>query len=165
MRIELAMNREDQRDIVGDLQIFRADTHALRFELGDLLDEMMRIEDDAVADHRQLAGAHNARRQERELVGDAVDNERVAGIVAALEAHDHVRLERQPIDDLAFALIAPLGADYDHIRHRARPSPRAKSQQKTRRKAGLLPGPLGATKIIGQELRGVEGRRGGRSWR
>src|SRR5579884_380438 len=46
MRIELAMDGEDQRDIVGDLQIVRRDGDALRFDFLDLLDEMMRIEDD-----------------------------------------------------------------------------------------------------------------------
>ena len=40
---------------------------ALRGELFDLLDEVMRIDDDAVADHRELA-AHHARGDQRELV-------------------------------------------------------------------------------------------------
>ena len=41
----------------------------------------------------------------------AVADDRVAGVVAALEAHDHVRLLGEQVDDLALALIAPLGAD------------------------------------------------------
>jgi hypothetical protein len=41
----------------------------------------------------------------------------VAGVVAALEAHDNVGALRQPVDDLAFALVAPLGADHHHVRH------------------------------------------------
>jgi hypothetical protein len=53
----------------------------------------------------------------RQLVGDAVDDQRVAGIVAALEAHHHVGALRQPVDDLALALVAPLGADDDDVRH------------------------------------------------
>jgi len=35
----------------------------------------------------------------------------VTGVVAALSADDNVRLLGQDIDDFAFALIAPLGAD------------------------------------------------------
>jgi hypothetical protein len=35
----------------------------------------------------------------------------VAGIVAALEAHDQIGAAAQPVDDLALALIAPLAAD------------------------------------------------------
>ena len=64
-----------------------------------------------------LPWPHDAGRQQRELVGDAVDDQRVAGIVAALEAHDDIGALRQPVDDLALALIAPLGADHRDIRH------------------------------------------------
>ena len=49
------------------------------------------------------------------LVGLVADDERVAGIVAALEAHDHVGAAGQPVDDLAFALVAPLRADDGYI--------------------------------------------------
>ena len=52
-----------------------------------------------------------------ELVGLAADHQRVAGVVAALEAHDDVGALGQPVDDLAFALVAPLGADHHHVRH------------------------------------------------
>ena len=41
------------------------------------------------------------------------DEDGVAGIVAALGAHDHIRLFSEHVDDLAFAFIAPLGADHD----------------------------------------------------
>ena len=41
----------------------------------------------------------------------------MAGIVAALEADDHVGAARQPVDDLALAFVAPLGADDGHIGH------------------------------------------------
>jgi hypothetical protein len=35
----------------------------------------------------------------------------MTGIMAALKADDHVRTARKPVDDLAFALVAPLRAD------------------------------------------------------
>src|SRR4030088_3498816 len=41
----------------------------------------------------------------------------MAGIMAALEAHDDVGLLRQPVDDLALPFVAPLGADDDDIGH------------------------------------------------
>jgi hypothetical protein len=41
----------------------------------------------------------------------------VPGIVAALEADHDVGLGGQPIDDLALALVAPLGPDNNYIRH------------------------------------------------
>ena len=115
--IELAVQRQDQRRIFGDAQIVRRDVDALLFQLGDFFDERVRVEHDAVADDRQLSRTHHARRQERELVGGAVDHQRVAGIVAALEADHDVGLLRQPINNLALALVAPLGADHDNIGH------------------------------------------------
>ena len=45
----------------------------------------------------------------------AVDDERVPGVVPALEPHDALRVLGQPIDDLAFAFIAPLGTDDDDV--------------------------------------------------
>ena len=44
------------------------------------------IDDDAVADDRQLAGAHDPRRQQAQLVFDIADDERVAGIVRRPES-------------------------------------------------------------------------------
>ena len=85
----------------------------------DLADEVPGIEHHAVADDAELARAHHARGQQRQLVGLVADDERVAGVVAALEAHDDVGALRQPVDDLALALVAPLGADHHHIRHAA----------------------------------------------
>jgi hypothetical protein len=94
-RVELAMQRQDQRDVLGDAQIFGAD--------GDALSPQPR------PPRRGKAAGSNttplpitasfrrpqhARRQQRELVGLAVDDQRMAGIVAALEAHDDVGLFR-----------------------------------------------------------------------
>ena len=43
------------------------------------------------------------------------DEDRVAGVVAALRADDDVRLLGQHVDDLAFAFVAPLGADQNCV--------------------------------------------------
>ena len=117
MGIEFAVQAEDQRRILGDLQIVRRDLDAARREHGDFFQEMLRIEDDAIADDREFSGPHDARGQKRELIDLMIDDERMAGIVAALKAHHDIGLERQPIDDFTFSLIAPLGADHHHIRH------------------------------------------------
>ena len=60
--------------------------------------------------------------QQRQLVDLAVDHQRVAGIVAALETHHDIGPLRQPVDDLALALVAPLRADDHHIGHSEFPS-------------------------------------------
>ena len=44
-------------------------------------------------------------------------DDRVARVVAALEADDRGSPLGEQIGDLALALVAPLGADYDHARH------------------------------------------------
>ena len=56
----LAVQPKDQRHVFGDLQIFGGDLDALARELGDFIDEMMRIEDDAIADDREFSGPHYA---------------------------------------------------------------------------------------------------------
>src|SRR5581483_4576683 len=43
--------------------------------------------------------------------------QRMAGVVAALEAHHDVGAAGEPIDDLALALVTPLGADHGHVGH------------------------------------------------
>src|SRR5258708_1904812 len=41
----------------------------------------------------------------------------MAGIMPALETHHDVGLLGQPVDDLALALVTPLGSDDDHVGH------------------------------------------------
>ena len=92
-----------------------ADLHARAFELADLLHERRRRDDDAVADVDRDAGMENAGRNQAQHRLAAGDDERVAGIVAALEPHDALRVLGQPVDDLAFPLVAPLGPDDDDV--------------------------------------------------
>ena len=127
--VELAVQRQDQGRVLGDAQASRADGDALAAQPLDLLEQRPGVDHDAVADQRELARAHHARGQQRELVGAAVDDQRVAGIVAALEADHDVGPLGEPVDDLALALVAPLGADDRDVAHppplrRARRRPR-----------------------------------------
>ncbi len=112
--VEIAVDGQDQRAGLGQHQDFGRDLHAL---LADALDFGLQrpgIEHDAIADHRRRAG-DDARRQQRQLVGLAADDERVAGVVAALKADDHVGAARKPVDDLALAFVAPLRADDGYV--------------------------------------------------
>ena len=56
-------------------------------------------------------------RQQRQLVGLVADDQRMAGVVAALEPHHDIGAAGQPVHHLALALVAPLGADHRDIRH------------------------------------------------
>ena len=51
----------------------------------------------------------------------AIDDNGVAGVVPTLVAHDVRVLFRQQVDDLGFALIAPLGSDDDGDGHARSP--------------------------------------------
>ena len=89
---------------------------ALRLHPVDLGQQRLGVDHHAVADDAELA-AHQAARQQRQLVGLVADHQRVAGVVAALEAHHDIGAAGQPVDDLALALVAPLGADHGDIGH------------------------------------------------
>src|SRR3546814_8726820 len=62
-RVEVAVKGQDQRAIVGDGEILGIDRHALTAQLGDLVAQRPRVEDDTVADDRQRPG-DDARRSE-----------------------------------------------------------------------------------------------------
>ena len=82
-----------------------------------LVGQDLRVDHDPVADHAQLAGVQDARRHQVQLPGLAVADDRVAGVVAALEAHDRVRALREQVGDLALSFVAPLGPDDHDSRH------------------------------------------------
>ena len=83
-----------------------------------LLDEDARVDDAARADHALLA-PEDPRGHVPELVGLAVGDDRVPGVRPAVVAADEIRVLGEQVDDLALALVAPLGAD-DHGRGHGR---------------------------------------------
>ena len=90
-----------------------------RLELLQLLDEHAGVDDAAGADHALLA-PEDPRGHVPRLVGLAVDDDRVPGVRPAVVAADEIRVAGKQIDDLALALVAPLGADDDGRGHVAR---------------------------------------------
>ena len=92
-RIEVAVDRQDQRAGLGDPENLGGHLDALRRDLVDFGLERPGIEHDAIADHRRGA-ANDARGQQRQLVGLVADDQSVAGVVAALKAHHHVGAAR-----------------------------------------------------------------------
>jgi len=61
----------------------------------------------------------------------AIDDERVARVVATLESHHGMGALGEEIHDRAFTLIAPLGADDDNVAAQ-RSAPYDKQQSQTR---------------------------------
>ena len=107
----------DQRRGRTDLEA-RADLDALFLELGDFLAQRGRRQHDTVADQALHAVAQDARGNQVQDRLLAIDDERVPGIVAALEARDDADPFGQQVDDLALAFIAPLRTqNYYRITH------------------------------------------------
>ena len=78
----------------------------------DLGEQHLRVDDHAVADHRNAAwGEHPGRHQVQRELPAIRENHRVARVVAALIPHDIVDPLTEQVRDLALALVAPLGAD------------------------------------------------------
>ena len=110
--VQRRMERQDQRTGFADAQArTHLDTGLL--QPFDFFEQLGRRQHHAVADVALDARAHDAAGDQVQRGLDAIDDQRVAGVVAALEAHHALRAFGQPVDQLALALVAPLGAD-DH---------------------------------------------------
>src|SRR5207249_5842150 len=126
--VEELVERERQVGAVRYVElVLRPDTPLT--ERVELREERLGIEHDAVADqaHRTLNDPRG-KLVKSELPGAGLD--RVARIRSALIAHDQIGALGEHVDDLPFALVAPLGAD-DHdavgLRSEHRPAPPAKT--------------------------------------
>ncbi len=115
-RLEAAVVREDEVSAVGENEVV-ADLDAGRRELARLLLERDGVDDDAVADDTQDPGVQDAGRHEVQDVLAAADDDRVARVVAAVVAGDHLHARREKVDDLPLPLVAPLGAGDHDVGH------------------------------------------------
>ena len=89
------------------------DVDAALDERVELVEQHLDVDDDAVGDDRDDAVGQNAGRQQVQRVLLVADDDRVAGVVAAVELDDVVDAAAEQVGGLALALVAPLGAD-DH---------------------------------------------------
>ena len=89
----------------------------LAAQVVELVGQHLRVDHDAVADRAQLARIEDPGRDQVELPLHAVADDRVPGVVAALEADHEVRVLGEQVGDLALALVAPLGAHDDDAGH------------------------------------------------
>ena len=116
--VEELVVRHDQVRVRRDTKA--ADVHAAPEQLGDLVGQHLRVHHHAVADRADLARVENPRRDQVELVDLVAPDDRVAGVVAALEADHEVGLLGEQVHDLSLPLVAPLGAHDHETRHRRR---------------------------------------------
>ena len=99
-------------------KILRRHADAVFLQPFHLADEADGVEHHAVADDAELVLAQDAGRDEVQHRLLALDDDRVAGVVAAGVTHDDLRRLREHVNDFAFAFIAPLGADENCVCHK-----------------------------------------------
>ena len=107
--IQIDVVRHDDMRVAADLEILGGD--AVGLEHVDLLKDNLGVDDAAVTDHRHVVGIHDAGGHLVQAVLLAVDDDGVAGVVAARVAHDGIEVAGDQVADLTLALIAPLGTD------------------------------------------------------
>lgn len=94
----------------GDLKVFCVD--ALFFKVFHFFEKTLWIDDDACADDADRSRVHDAAWHQAQRICFASRYDCMACVVSSLRTYYDVCLRGEIINDLAFAFIAPLGADY-----------------------------------------------------
>ena len=97
---------------VGNEQVAGIDLNAAFAQLHDLAVEMLQVDNDAGAENVHGLVSENAGGHKVHDKGASVVDDGVAGVVAALIAHDNIILCAQQVDHTAFAFVAPVCAHY-----------------------------------------------------
>ena len=113
--VHLHVVRHDQVRGARDAQV--AGVNAALLQLVEFLHQHEGIHHHAVADDAERVGVEDAAGDEVQRVRLVAGHDGVARVVAALVARDHVAALGEQVNDLALALIAPLGADHHRRRH------------------------------------------------
>ena len=108
---------EDHVGPVADQQVTANRLTAAGIDRIDLFQQRFRIDDDSCGDDGRHPRMQNAGRKLRQLVGLAVKDHGMAGVVAPLIADNDVMFIREQIDDFSFGLVAPLQTDNRRGRH------------------------------------------------
>jgi len=103
---------EDDLGAVGDEELV-VDGEASFAELAYLVEESRGVQHDSVADDAFAAGTEDAAGNKLQNELPTVNDDGVAGVMAASVSSDNGKLFREDVDDLAFTFIAPLGSEED----------------------------------------------------
>ena len=85
------------------------------FELFDFTEESFRAKYDAVAEVASHRRVHDSGGNQTQHGLMTINHQCMTGIVAAVKTHHTVNALGEPVDDLAFAFVAPLSANHDNI--------------------------------------------------
>ena len=113
--------RRDQVGVTADQQLGGVD--AALVQPAQLGEQDRRVDDDAVADDRDASRGEDAGGEEVQRVLLVADDDRVAGVVAALVAHHVVHRAAEQVGGLPLALVTPLSTEQHKCGHRRTPLP------------------------------------------
>ena len=113
--VQLLVVRHDQVGVPADHQAAGVDAPGRQGV--ELLEQDRRVDDDTVADDRRDVVVEDAARHQLECEGLAVDDDAVAGVVAALVTDHQVHFAGKEIREPALPLVAPLGPDHNGCGH------------------------------------------------
>ena len=112
--VQCGMKRQYQRAGLTDTQA-RTQFHTHFFQAFNFLEQLGCRQHDAVADVAFNAGTHDAAGNKVQRGFDSIDHQGVTCVVAALKPDHALRTLGEPVHQLAFALVAPLGANDNYI--------------------------------------------------
>lgn len=119
--VERLVVRRDEVRVTADEELGRVD--AALVQPAQLGEQDRRVDNDAVADDRGAPRRQDPGRQEVERILLVADDDRVAGVVAALVAHHVVHGATEQVGGLSLALITPLSTEQHKCGHRRTPLP------------------------------------------
>lgn len=114
--IHQLVNIEDNVRSVRDVDPVRG-VEAVLVERLQLLEEAGHVDDAAAANDVDAAGVDETRGEDVEVVCDTIGDDGVPGVVTTLSAAAQLRFVGEDVGKLAFAFVAPLGAEDDCCRH------------------------------------------------
>jgi len=114
------VERQGQVRPIAQLEV--AGIVTLGFQLLNLVNQHVGVNNGAVANNAKGVAIQHARRHQVELEDIIAMLDGMARIAATLAAHNHIGLGSEQIGDFRLSFIAPLGAYHHHIGHRVRSS-------------------------------------------
>ena len=90
---------------------------AVLVERLQFLEEAGNVDDAAAANDVDAAGVDKTGGEDVEVVGDAIGDDGVSGVVTTLGAAAQLRFVGEDVGELALAFVTPLGAEDDCRRH------------------------------------------------
>lgn len=103
--------------LFADAQARGSHVNAAGRQMVHLAEKDRRVQHHAVADQTDFAVVQDAGRDEVQNGFLALDLDGVPGVVAALKADNDLAPGAEHVHNLALALVAPLRADDDRVRH------------------------------------------------